>query len=495
MNSNKYVNEKFKIQTITPVFIGNDQGSELSPITDYVVKRDKLLLIDQNKFENLLNENLEILDEFVFEVKNNTKNFDLEFFIEKKLNIAAESLSREIFEVVGYLGKNSIKTFINSAGRPYIPGSTIKGAIRTAIIYNWLQKTNAGLHIVNRMLTLYEEINYLNEKLENEQNENKKKNLIQKIEEIEDFIQNAEQIITLKSKRKLENEEKKELRRIDKSKHIYGKIYNEFVIFSGNKFGHDFRHIQISDTNFFDLSQTKIIELIREYLIKNETKTSQWVQVLKNQVETEFNFKIEKTFKDNFLQPINKNSYSEIFQMINTFSRDVVEFEIEQMNNFINLTQNNQAMKDKLQSVIDFYKDLKEKINASENKWAFVRIGGGKTYFDNSIGLALFKHNKEQFKVFRKLLGFWKHRSGGFVEEDSPITRTFYLENKLNKFLPIGWTVMYPETEISAINKLFGTEREENKNIGEIENAEEGSIDFSKLENLGRVKYTKERRK
>jgi len=178
--------------------------------------------------------------------------------------------------------------------------------------------------------------------------------------------------------------------------------------------------------------------------------------------------------------------------MINKFSLDVIEFELERFHDFVNTAKNKEAIRNKVHSISEFYQRLKDIIISSNNKWAIIRIGGGKTYFDNSIGLALYKKDSEKFKQFRKSLGFWKHRSGKFVEEASPITRTFYLDNKSNGYLPIGWTVIYFDDDIETIETLFssetnpkGTSMQTNKKL------EDENIDYSKLENLGRVTHTK----
>ena len=468
MNSTKYVNKKLILRTLTPVFIGNDQGSNLSPVTDFIVKGENIHLINQTKLESLLNTNIHVLDKFVFAVKNEGYKFDLEQFIREEINSDIEKLIKKTLEAEGYIGKNTIKAFITSNGKPFIPGSTIKGAIRTAIIYNYL--ITSGEYIITNIFSTAKKIHTLSE---------------------------------IKKVRGLSEKDFKELNKLRKK--LKKGIFNEFKLFkpkekqidkNGQSFlidlGHDFRHLQISDSKLLELTQTKVIELKREYLTQSKTKTSQWAQVLKKQVKVEFNFKIEKDFKDNFLKPINEKTYYEIFKMINKFSLDVIEFELERFHDFVNTAKNKEAIRNKVHSISEFYQRLKDIIISSNNKWAIIRIGGGKTYFDNSIGLALYKKDSEKFKQFRKSLGFWKHRSGKFVEEASPITRTFYLDNKSNGYLPIGWTVIYFDDDIETIETLFssetnpkGTSMQTNKKL------EDENIDYSKLENLGRVTHTK----
>ena len=112
--------------------------------------------------------------------------------------------------------------------------------------------------------------------------------------------------------------------------------------------------------------------------------------------------------------------------------------------------------------------------------------------------MALFKKDKDKFKQFRKLLGFWKHRSGnrGFVEEDSPITRSFYYDRSLDKNLPLGWSVLYLEKDKDDVDKLFGfeiknTKEIKNINYNETSESDDEELDLSKLRNLGRIKKLK----
>lgn len=459
MSSKNYVNEKVKLTTLTPIFIGGDQANDLSPITDFVVEQDKLHIIDQRKFENLLNNDPELVNEYVNLVKK--RNFKLASFIENKLNSTVEELSKKIISIKNYQGQGEIKSFVSSIGNTFIPGSTVKGAIRTAIFYNWLISSSDGKSKVNNILNIFNRIN------------------------------NAEEIIKKKSEKRID---RYWLKKNDPSERELKKIYNELYLFKNNNTGHDFRHLQISDSKFFKDENTEVVQLTREYLTHDKTKTAPWQQVLKKQVATEFNLKIEKNFNDDFLKSLNYGTYKELFKMINKFTIDFLEFELERYDEFI---KNSKTDKNKLQETlngtINFYRDLKEKVKFVNDMCAVIRIGGGKTYFDNSIGLALYKKDKDKFKQLRKLLGFWKHRSNGsFVEEDSPITRTFYYDKYSNQYFPIGWTVIYFNKDEEDVKKLFNiderkTEIQNDNKVKENDDVNDGELDLSKLSNLGRV--------
>jgi CRISPR-associated protein Csm5 len=449
--------EKYNLTTITPVFIGSDKGSDLSKTTDFIIDGNQINIIDQRKFEALLNDNIELINEFVSDVKNNPRSFDLQNFIENKLNTSVSELTKTSLEVDGYLNANSVNTFITTNGKHFIPGSTIKGAIRTSLVYSFLINSNAGKLIVSNLLDVKK-----------------------KLDDIKKRRDNNEQI---------NREESALLSWKGLNKH-FEKIYNEFTLFKTENNGHDFRHILINDSEQIEPSKTKITELRRTYMIKDSDKTSQWKQVLKENVTTQFSLKVEDDFKDSFLNSLNSKSEETLISLINKFSKDVIDFELEMYKEF---SQKKEITK-KLNAAIEFYKWLKDIIEKSNNKFAVMRIGGGKTYFDNSIGLALFKKDKERFKEFRKLLGFWKHRSGNrsFVEEDSPITRTYFVKEK--QLLPIGWIVIYKESLPDEFKKSISTGKNSDINTSvklKKDSKDDDKIDFSKLENLGRISKLK----
>lgn len=140
---------QFKINAtvITPISIGN--GSELSPYKDYFIDNDKVHYIDENKLSQLLAKDPALMDAYVEGVANmdgNRSNFDLKGFVQNHLSINPLDIIRNSIE---FRGNSNAKLPINEAiktptGRPYIPGSSLKGAIKTALVYTDLEKTDFG---------------------------------------------------------------------------------------------------------------------------------------------------------------------------------------------------------------------------------------------------------------------------------------------------------------------------------------------------------------
>lgn len=140
---------QFKINAtvITPISIGN--GSELSPYKDYFIDNDKVHYTDENKLSQLLAKDPALMDSYVEGVANmdgNRSNFDLKGFVQNHLSMDPFDLVRNSIE---FRGNSNAKLPINEAiktptGRPYIPGSSLKGAIKTALVYTDLEKTDFG---------------------------------------------------------------------------------------------------------------------------------------------------------------------------------------------------------------------------------------------------------------------------------------------------------------------------------------------------------------
>ncbi|MEZ4851066.1 MAG: type III-A CRISPR-associated RAMP protein Csm5 [Bacteroidia bacterium] len=134
----------YKIKTLTPVHIGS--GEELLGNYRFVYfPQEKCIsVIDDGKVLQAIGE--ENLGAWISELDNQRS---LLGYIQniRKLNISPEDISQRILPMQGP-GPNlqngqkyhSIREQISSAGRPCIPGSSLKGAIRTAILALYLDE-------------------------------------------------------------------------------------------------------------------------------------------------------------------------------------------------------------------------------------------------------------------------------------------------------------------------------------------------------------------
>jgi len=135
----------YKLKTLSPLHIGGE--GRLLP-TEYAFLDGKVFVLSEEKLSTaLISERL--LNEFIYEVRESGKGFSIEKFLQKR-----HLLNKEFLESVKKYSLESqkcpspeLRTFVkNGFNHPYIPGSTIKGSLRTAILYYLLKHTPDKLH-------------------------------------------------------------------------------------------------------------------------------------------------------------------------------------------------------------------------------------------------------------------------------------------------------------------------------------------------------------
>ncbi len=126
-----------ELESLSPIHIGSgDVYSQL----DYVSKNNKVFILDFDKIlENLARESI---DDLTYDILRNFDNNrwagNVEKFFEKYGIHWKKFVERE-YDLVGEIGKNEIKRFICSGRGAYIPGSSLKGAIKTAVFFSILK--------------------------------------------------------------------------------------------------------------------------------------------------------------------------------------------------------------------------------------------------------------------------------------------------------------------------------------------------------------------
>lgn len=128
---------QIKIETLTPVHIGN--GNFLRNKADFTVFRDEkghnlICVIDPRKILDLVG--AEHLDDWILSIEN--QEDDIQRFVKQyNKNVTPDDYALRIIWnfVKGIRDSDTIKECMHDGrGMPYIPGSSIKGAIRTAIV-------------------------------------------------------------------------------------------------------------------------------------------------------------------------------------------------------------------------------------------------------------------------------------------------------------------------------------------------------------------------
>jgi len=181
-----------KLITFSPLHIGD--GGELIPF-EYIQEDNKIKVYPFDYFIDKLYETYkdpkDLLPKLI-ELKEIATNAGLKenlknYFKRAKISIPSKY---EITTKVNIPAENNIKTFIKNLEGPYIPGSEIKGALRTVFLYGILKK---DIKKKNQILTQLEQLKPEIKKLTNIYDERekkmKKKEILNKLSEL---IENLE---------------------------------------------------------------------------------------------------------------------------------------------------------------------------------------------------------------------------------------------------------------------------------------------------------------
>lgn len=122
-----------KLSMLTPLHIGNGENYTSA---EFVVRGDKILRIDPNKLFTLLDEKNQ--EQFIQELEH--PHAQMDYFVKgiplSEITIYSARLKSAI--------PVEVQEHIKTIGSTYIPGSSVKGAMRTAILYNQVDEGNIG---------------------------------------------------------------------------------------------------------------------------------------------------------------------------------------------------------------------------------------------------------------------------------------------------------------------------------------------------------------
>lgn len=143
-NIQKY---KMSLNVISALHTSGVDYKSLLKNSEYIYDRDtkRLSIIDQNKFvhfliqQNLFDKYLEFIHENVHNVKHQQNKVSRLYDFLKKYNILGKSSQFTLRVYNNTYVRNDIRLFVRNAyGEPYLPGSSIKGAIVNSLLVDYI---------------------------------------------------------------------------------------------------------------------------------------------------------------------------------------------------------------------------------------------------------------------------------------------------------------------------------------------------------------------
>ena len=141
----------FSLSTISPVSIGNEQEA-VSSFLEYIYDEKELYFIDLGKIPHATAEQITNFTSKI-ETDNNRFRANLEKLIKESFGVEFDTIFTGekypisfIQDTDGELNERQLvlKRMLKTRNRPFLSGSTLKGAIKAAILYNWLKNDNNG---------------------------------------------------------------------------------------------------------------------------------------------------------------------------------------------------------------------------------------------------------------------------------------------------------------------------------------------------------------
>lgn len=316
-----------RLASLSPLFIGAGDEHTLSPYSDYVQRGDSLMYIDTGKLQEAMQGDEALVDAFVTGMRqfdNNQSTFVLERFITDKLYRTVDDFACRRVRIEGDCKKAQIRRFVATAGKPFIPGSSLKGAIRTAVLVDWLLNRKDGEPALDKIRVAVKKGN------------------------------------------------REALEAMNPDQACFGSINHDV-----------FRHLRVSDSASIDTSHLMVGEMKRVALPSKKKKQQQsdipqWSEMIDRSVETLCSISMTTPLEPTGFDFLDHQSLSKLFSIVNRISLESCQRELDELDNF-----------DKFRDFTGFYENLEQQLLSIKPDEAILRLGGGKTWHDNSIGLSI----------------------------------------------------------------------------------------------------------
>jgi CRISPR-associated protein Csm5 len=376
---------RLTLETLSPLHIGCNES--YSATTDYIYARDrrKAILISPDKMEAALRSRSRLPIDLVETLVNRLRgpgNFHLcRFLQDNKVSISEVALSE--LDAIGEV-RGEIRRFIYGAGGAFVPGSSLKGAFRTALAFAYLKE-------------------------------------------------HAPQTLADAVKNRLPRD-RRQVKEAFKDSGLEGKIFLD-------PHRDPLKNIAISDSTPLRTNALKVYGVKRFYiaeLARNSTDLRQGSPVSLEcipggkTIQLLLGFGRFLPFKREFSFLRNSSGLSDLFGHINQFSLASVSREVSEFK---------QRNAQRLAPFIAFYEHLHTQIESLPANSCILRLGFGKTFWDETVDL-LISNDQDAVKRLERYLNtnFWSRRARRACPGDPlPTTRYFVPDNQGDFREVLGW--------------------------------------------------------
>ncbi len=468
--------QKFQLQltTLSPVAIRN--GETLSPLTDYHIQDTNFYFVDSDKLLEEIAENgwLAEFEERVAEYTGNHSEGTETGAREKKQFIQKFLKDKEV-AINPYLKKETpllcnikseekwvqLHTTLKGLHGAYIPASTTKGAIRTAVLYQWLMTCDEGKKELESLISTYKD--WIQKRVEKKNNINKQRKTAKENNEIEKEKE---------FKGQLKEQEKDNKQEILNRLNAYEKKIGE-VVFGNEEGGFSIAtFLKVSDSITFSYGDLQVGSLAKKYREDEETKEKRGKEFTpalqefigvnkKSGIDfslSNLSLDLQSPRRKGYLSGIltAKNGLAELFKALKLFSKDYLAFEIARLKGFQEGEKTGRYyIEEELAGFHQTLEGLNKICLGLKPNEAMLCLGFGKSVFMNTVLLAISKTDREVFTNIIKML---------------------YPNHPKQKFFPIS----YYTTSIGQQDYPFGWVKIEDGNVDNYK--EESSQSYSENE-------------
>ncbi|NSW45390.1 MAG: type III-A CRISPR-associated RAMP protein Csm5 [Bacteroidales bacterium] len=453
-------NYKLKLKVLTPLHIGAGKEKDWIKGIDYIIHNGYLYILNQKKLFEYLN-NKQLLEKYINLISKNHYS-EIEKFFRENLKEDIKSISQSTYENINNIN-TEIKYFIRDGmGKAYIPGSSIKGAIRS-VLFSYILKNH------NKEIT---SITKYDRRTNSEVP-------IEKREYIEYALGNYD----------------KSIMRFIKPNDIYG-LDDYLSIYNVNLY--NVKHPQNNSK-----SETKNIVTI-ECLYPFENIPSfdfqlniaePFINVINNKYNRQYNL---PKYKNDVFKNREKETIHHLFKIINEYTYQHIEKEIKFFEKYTHTSNIEENIIKKLKEIQDKTKDHKKScVLRMSYGSGFHGITGDWLFDDHSIDTIKLEKNKtdEDYKSVAYLNKRKTAKSRRIIDDTYPLgfIELILLDDRPDNLSPFSAEKVsdskvksnIPKVEISKTNEINKT----NQNIIEHTQPRQSFKTITRLNEIAKGKY------